>query len=384
MPLVLQGSPHRILHLISSPRWTGVAEPAASLAKLQLQAGCQVTAAAIWERSLEEGLERRGIPLARELEIPRRLNPLALQTDILRLRRYIVREKVQVVHCHLLHDHWLAAVAVRPLPTDQRPLLVRTVHRYETMRPDPWHRWLFTNATNLIITVSTEQEGIILHAYPSVRCRLRAIYGGVDPERFRPGLPGAASVRADMGESPDAMVAGIVAHLGYNRGHRWLLKAAPAVVEQVPGSTIWIVGHGEMRDELRTELRATQYKRRVLLAGYRREDLPETYGAFDVGLLLGLGSEGSARAALECMASARPVIAVRKGALIDTITHGDDGFLIEENDVDGLRDALVRVLSDGEGARRMGENARGKVLARFTEHHRYEATEKAYADAWNK
>ena len=40
-----------------------------------------------------------------------------------------------------------------------------------------------------------------------------------------------------------------------------------------------------------------------------------------------------ARAALECMAAGRPVIAVAKGALLDTITHGHDGLLVPENDV---------------------------------------------------
>lgn len=380
---MLQGSPRRILHLISSPRWTGVAEPAASLARLQIANGCEVRAAAIWERSLEEGLQKRDIPLARELQIPRRINPLALREDILRLRRYMTSEKIEVVHCHLLHDHWLAAIAIRGIPPASRPLLVRTVHRYETMRPDPWHRWLFTKATDLLITVSMEQESLILNAYPVIRPRLRVIYGGVDPDRFRPDLPGADRVRADMGEPQDNMVAGIVAHLGYNRGHRWLLKAAPAVLEQVPNCTIWIVGHGELKQELRTELRRECYKRRVLLAGYRRDDLPETYCAMNVGLLLGLGSEGSARAALECMASARPVIAVRKGALIDTISHGQNGLLVENENVEKLQKALVRLLSRPEEARRMGEAARQTILERFTEQHRYEATQKAYLAAWN-
>jgi len=362
-------------------RWTGVAEPAASLARFQLQAGCRVSAAAIWERSLEQGLEKRGIPMARELEIPRRHNPLAIRRDIVTLRNYIVREKVQVVHCHLLHDHWLAALAIRPLRGELRPLLVRTVHRYEEMRSDPWHRWLFVKATNLVITVSTEQQRIMESAYPEIAPRLRVIFGGVDPDRFRPGLPGAAAVRADLGEDPGNMVAGIVAHLGYNRGHKWLLQAAPRVLEQVANGVIWIVGHGEIRHELKAEIRKPPYQRRVILAGYRREDLPETYCAMNAGLLLGLGSEGSARAALECMASGRPVIAVKKGALIDTISHGEDGYLVEENNVAQLEEALIALLSNPARTAQMGTTAREKIVTQFTEQLRYEKTAEAYGEA---
>lgn len=365
-------------------RWTGVAEPAASLAKQQIMAGHDVRAAAIWERSLEDGLKERGIPLARELELQRRINPLALHQDVHRLRRFLLHNQIGVVHCHLLHDHWIAAMAIRPLRGSERPLLVRTVHRYEKMRRDPWHTWLFASVTDVVITVSTEQRELILAAYPEIRERLHVIFGAVDAQRFRPDLPGAALVRADMGEPADAKVAGIVAHLGYNRGHRWLLDAAPAVVETVPNATIWIVGQGELKYPLRRQLRAPQFKDRVLMASYRTDDLPETYCAMDVALLLGLGSEGSARAALEAMSCARPVIAVRKGALVDTISHGEDGLLVDENDVAGLTEALVRLLASPSEARRMGANARRKILERFTDEQRYLATQAVYEQGFQR
>lgn len=362
-------------------RWTGVAEPAASLAAQQQAAGYEVWVGAIWERSLEEGLTRRGLRLARQLEIPRRYNPLAIRRDILRLRQFLIQEKIDVVHCHLLHDHWLAALAVRGIPRFKRPALVRTVHRYEPMRRDPWHRWLFAKATDLIITVSTEQKNLILHAYAEVEPRLAVIFGGVNPQRFKPGLPGAAAVRADMGEKPGAMVAGLVAHLGYNRGHKWLLRASVRVVEQLPNATIWIVGQGELKHWLRAELRKPQYQGRVLLTGYRKEDLAETYCAMDCALLLGLGSEGSARAALEAMATGRPVIAVERGALIDTIRDGVDGFLVHENDDEVLAEALIKLLSDNAACKTMGAAARQRILDGFTEEKRFEATEQAYQNA---
>lgn len=362
-------------------RWTGVAEPAASLARQQIAHGHDVRAAAIWERSLEDGLVARGIPLARELNLQRKVDPVALRQDVLHLREYLLKNKIQIIHSHLLHDHWVAALAVRPLRGSARPLLVRTVHRYEPMRRDPWHKWLFVKATDVAITVSTEQRGLILRAYPEISDRLHVIFGAVDTERFRPNIPGAALVRADMGEAPDARVAGIVAHLGYNRGHRWLLQAAPAVLDAVPNSTIWIVGQGELKHQLRAELRAPQFKHRVLLASYRTDDLPETYCAMDVALLLGLGSEGSARAALEAMASACPVIAVRKGALIDTIEDGINGLHVKENDTEALSAALIRLLGDPAESHRMGEIARNKITERFTEERRYAETLKAYLSA---
>ncbi|GIX45093.1 MAG: hypothetical protein KatS3mg130_1501 [Candidatus Sumerlaea sp.] len=372
--------PLRILHLLATSRWTGVAEPAVSTAQLQQARGHTVWVAGIWGRSFEQVVEARRVPRATGFELRYDYRPWVQLETIRGLCEFIKREQVDVVHCHLIHDHWIAALALRRLgPT--RPLLVRTVHRYESMRRDPAHAWLFQRATDLIITVSQEQKRIIENAYPRLCDEVEVIYGGVNPNRFRPDLPGAALVRADMGEPPDARVAGLVAHLGYNRGHRWLLRVAPRVVATVPNSTIWIVGQGELKSFLRHELRKPQYRGRVLLTGYRTDDLPETYAAMDVGLLLGIGSEGSARAALEAMATARPVIAVRKGALVDTISHGADGLLVPEDDDAALESALIRLLGNPEEARRMGEAARRKVLERFTEDIRAERTLEAYRRA---
>lgn len=373
---------YRVLHLVSNERWTGVAEPAASVAAHQMEAGWQVWMACIWGRSMDERLRKRGFNLATDLRIPRRVNPLATLADVRRLRRFMEHNDVDIVHCHQLHEHWLAALALRNWKGPKRPLLVRTVHRYEEMRTDPWHAWLFAKASDLVITVSTEQKDLITAAYPQTRANVEVIYGGVDPERYKPDAAGGALVRADMGEKPDAVVGGIVAHLGYNRGHRWLLKAAPAALAAAPAGVIWIVGKGELKKELRRACPEEQFDNRLVMAGYRTDDLVQTYSAMNFAMLLGLGSEGSARAALEAMACGRPVIAINKGALKDTITHGVDGFLVEEDDVAGLTEHLTELLGSRDLCEKMGASAREKILARFTEQVRFEQTTEAYERAY--
>ncbi len=369
--------PLRILHLLSTYRWTGVAEPAVSVALWSERFGHEAWVAGIWGRSFEEEAQSRGARLAKEIPLTINYNPLAQWRLVQTVSEFCDRQAIDIIHAHLPHDHWIASLAIRRMKR-RPPLLVRTYHRYEQPRTDPLHRWLFEKNTDAIITVSRAQEEMLGRTYPAARERVTVIHGGVDPERFRFDPEGRRRVRADMGEKPEAQVAGVVAHLGYNRGIQWLLAAVPAVVEAVPQATIWIVGQGELRDYLRRELKKSCYRRRVLLAGYRTEDLIDTYCALDVGLLLGLGSEGSARAALEMMATERPVIAVRKGALIDTITHGQDGLLVPENDTEALAKALTELLSDPERRRKMGQAARRKILASFTEEIRAQKTVELY------
>ena len=379
----IMATPLQILHLISSNRWTGVAEPAANLAQFQIQAGHEVRIGIIGDYTLQDALVARQLPMAQGLDLQRHYNPFGILKAKRALRNYILTNKVKVVHCHLLHDHWLSALAIRGLDKAHRPLLVRTSHRFDKLRTDWWHRWLFESATDLLITVSEEQGQQHREAYPKLAERIRVIYGGVDPEVFRPENDGSG-IRTDMGEKPGARIAGIVAHLGYNRGHKWLLKAVPALAQAVPEAIVWIVGQGELRRTLRKESRKPEYDRRVFLAGYRTTDLPETYAAMDCGLLLGLGSEGSARAALETMATGKPVIAVAKGALAETITDGKDGYLLKENDVEGLSRCLIDLLGNPEKCAAMGRAARQTILDRFTGQRRFERTEAAYAEVMGR
>jgi glycosyltransferase involved in cell wall biosynthesis len=90
---------------------------------------------------------------------------------------------------------------------------------------------------------------------------------------------------------------------------------------------------------------------------YRKNDLPETYAALDVAVLLVPGSDGTCRAMLEAMACGRPVIGSRTGAISDTLVPGETGWLIEPGNRRELAAALVAALTDPERTRRMGQAA---------------------------
>ncbi len=53
-----------------------------------------------------------------------------------------------------------------------------------------------------------------------------------------------------------------------------------------------------------------------------------------------------------------PVIATAVGTLTEDIKHGETGLLVEPGDISGLARALVKMLSDPDEARRMGDAAR--------------------------
>ena len=98
----------RVLHLLSSPVFSGPAEAVGLLALAQRRAGATVSVAVDSTRTgtgTEEPaaprLEALGLLDARGLGLSTRGGPLALLADARRLRR----AQLDVVHFHASHDH---------------------------------------------------------------------------------------------------------------------------------------------------------------------------------------------------------------------------------------------------------------------------------------
>jgi glycosyltransferase involved in cell wall biosynthesis len=81
--------------------------------------------------------------------------------------------------------------------------------------------------------------------------------------------------------------------------------------------------------------------------------------------LLPSSQESFGLAALEAMACEVPVIASRIGGLPEVITPGETGFICDPDDVEGMADHGVRILTDPALRERIGLGAAADVQRRF-------------------
>jgi glycosyltransferase involved in cell wall biosynthesis len=77
-------------------------------------------------------------------------------------------------------------------------------------------------------------------------------------------------------------------------------------------------------------------------------------------------SEGSPVAVMEAQLSGLPVVATRHAGIPEVVIDGSTGLLVEEGDVAGMAEAMLRLVLDPDLAERLGSAGQRRVKAHFT------------------
>lgn len=363
-----------VLHLVANRWWTGSADPVVRLVTgLQARGHRALLGVVPGDRFETKAREAGVVPVA-GLTLDARSGPVTLLRDLVRLRALVRDERVDVIHAHHSHDHWLALLARRRRDGGGRIPVVRTFHNFRSVNRGRVARALYRR-TAAAFAVSRQIEA---------RCRDAGIPAGrvfwtpgaADLPRFA-GEPDPTPVREEfkLGRAP---VIVSVARFAANRGHEQLLAGFRLLLGSFPDARLLLVGKGETRARLEQLVAELGLTERVVFTGYRDRDLPVVLAAADCFALMAGGSDDSCRAALEAMAAARPVVAGRAGALPETVLHGETGLLVDDERPESVAAALGALLGDAERARAMGRAGRKRAQTEFGPERSVDIVERVY------
>src|ERR1051326_1520541 len=349
-----------ILQLAANRWWTGSADPVLRLVDGLSARGHRVLLGVVRGDRFEAKARELGIEPIEGLDLRPRGWPAPIVRDARRLRALVRDERIDVVHAHHSHDHWLARLAT--LGSERRVPVVRTFHNLRAVRSGRASRWLYRRtaaafAVSRVIEARCRESGVPPE-------RVAWIPGIADTARFVPGADGRA-IREEFALG-DAPVVVTVSRLAANRGHEALLAGFKVLLVQMPTARLLLVGKGERQRSLERLVEQLGLTRAAIFTGYRDRDLPAVLAAADCFALMGAGSDESCRAALEAMATARPVVARRVGALPETVVDGETGVLLDDDRAETVAAGLRRVLVDRAAAMTMGRAARRRAEEVFS------------------
>ena len=290
----------------------------------------------------------------------------AYPLGLLRLIRYLRRERIDILHTHLFDPSVVGQLAGRIART---PALVLTRHYsdYHTRIHRPVHVALDRLSTALshrVIAVSQHTADHLVGVERAPAGKVRVIPNGIDFDRIRPSGPDArprVRVALGIGDAPVALIAG---RFHPEKGYETLLPAFARVVARLPRAILLIAGAGPLDSGYRRMAEGLGLGASVRFLGFRK-DLPDLMVASDI-VALPSRAEAFGLAVAEALYLGTPVVASRVGGLPEIVRDGIDGCLVPPGDESALADAIVRLLGDPAERRRLAGAGRTRIAERFS------------------
>ena len=243
------------------------------------------------------------------------------------------------------------------------PIIIGTeVNIYERKRAHHAlaERLLMRGTDRVVVSAESVRDFYIrqVHADPA---KVDVVYNAVDWSRLQT-TTGRGAMRAATGVPADAPLAGIIARLTEQKGHRFLLDALASTPGLAPLHLL-VVGDGGLREDLRARVDHLGLSARVHFLGARR-DLGDLLASIDVFVMPSLW-EGLPLSMVLAMGAGLPVVATRVAGIPEVVQDGVTGALVPPADVPALGLALARLIADPALRHTMGAAASAFVRPRF-------------------
>ena len=224
-----------------------------------------------------------------------------------------------------------------------------------------------------VIAISHFIGGHVRRVYGVPAATIRVIHRGVDLERFDPKKIGAERVvaLAEKWRLPDGMpVVMLPGRLTRWKGQVVFIRAIAALPRR--DIRCLLVGSDQGRSAYRQELEDLIHDwdlDEIVRIVDHCDDMSAAYMLTDLVVSASTDPEAFGRVVAEAQALGRPVIATDHGGARETVIVGETGWLTPPGDAEALSEAIARVLSLKDPARRiLAAKAIDNVRRNFTRH----------------
>lgn len=348
----------RVIHVLPNFGLGGAERMAVHLMTHLNRDRFRVGAVSLYDRQgtdLEYMLESEGIPvwyLGKRLGFDPRMYP--------RLESVFREFRPDVIHTHMYVLRYL----LPSLLLRRARAWVHTVHNLAEKEVDGVGRGIHRLAFRLGVVPVAIARGVAKS--------LERVYGLRDVPLIPNGIPvaqyalgeGAGKVwRAKEGFGRSGVLLVSVARFSSQKGHETLVRAFALAAASYPQLRLLLVGDGPLRPNLEGLVRRLGIVDRVRFLGVRT-DVPEILAASDV-FVLSSWWEGNPLSVMEAMAAGKPVVATAVGGVPELVLDGVSGLLVAPGDVEGLAQAISKLILDAHLRFRMAREALNEARKRF-------------------
>ena len=299
-----------------------------------------------------EGLEISGRPTLMELA---------------EVRRVCRNRQVDLIHAHDGGSQYVASALRLAAP---RLRAVMTFHRTLGLESAGFRNRLRNRVTlpliQRVLTATEERRQFFLAESPVSPEKVQVIPLGVDLTTFHPEPSIRATLRQELGLSPDTVLCLAIGHSGGEKGLDQVIDGfalAAARLGDRPWHLALLGGGSPARLATLHQSAREQLGDRVTLAGFRT-DIPRWLQGADV-LVHAPRLEAFGLVIVQAMATGLPVLGMLVGGMPEVVESGVTGRLVPAGDIAALAEGIIALVSDETARNCMGRAGLRRARERF-------------------
>ena len=173
-----------------------------------------------------------------------------------------------------------------------------------------------------------------------------------------------AQAKEDQGLNGNVVIS--VGRLLPWKGFDLLIDLVPEIVKEIPDYKLIIVGEGPEQVSIVERIKASPAQDHIrFIPGLEQRKLWEYMRASDI-FVLNTDYEGLPHIVIEAQMLGLPVITTPAGGNTEVVKHNENGMLVEFNNKDEIKNAILELLRDKDKGLKLAMNAR-KGLDKFSQ-----------------
>jgi len=228
------------------------------------------------------------------------------------------------------------------------------------------------------ITVSCAINKRLISEYYIHKDRVVTIYNGIDVNIYKADRDSSlrSITRKDLKIDGKEIAIGVVGRLVWEKGIEYLLEAVSMLKTNKPNIRLVITGEGPLKNKLVSLAKSFKIDGMCKFTGFKK-DVAMILDAIDIMIIPSL-SEGFPMIVLESMAMNKPIIATNIKGIVEQIENEKSGLLINPRSPNEIANAIEELIANPLKAKKLGIEARKKVVKDFSLEKMVADTERVY------
>lgn len=300
-------------------------------------------------------------------QIPIQRSPFSFKNilAIRELKKIILEEKFEIIHCHTPMGGVVARLAAKKARKKYGTNVIYTAHGFHFFKGAPILNWILfypvewylSKYTDTLITINKEDYNFAINKFKKRCNNIKYVPGvGVNKIKFKMDYLSneKKNIKKSLGLNSDAIVLSCIARLDRNKNQIFLIECMKYIVNSNPNVHLLLVGNDELDGLCEKMVNTYNLQNNIHFLGFRK-DIDKILSISNI-VVSASKREGLPVNIIEAFCYGIPVVVLKCRGMEDLVVNERNGFIVYDNSPTEFSKCIERIINDKQLNRTFSKN----------------------------